>query len=223
MTSGKISASLMCADLLNLERDIRRLEAQGVEYLHLDFMDGRFVPNITFGTGFVRACRAAVRTMRLDIHIMGYRPEQYFAPMELGAGDLLSFHIEACENQPEVLRQIRAAGAKPLLAISPDTPLERLKPLLPLCDGVLVMTVYPGDSGRPLVPGSFERLAAVRDLLNADGRPDLLLEVDGCVSWANTPHMRAAGTDLFVTGTSSVFEGERNYEVTVPRFRTLIQ
>lgn len=220
---GKISASLMCADLLNLERDIRRLETLGVEYLHLDFMDGQFVSNITFGTGFVRACRKAVTTMALDIHIMGYVPEQYFEKMEIGPGDIVSFHYEACENRHEVIAAIRAAGASPVLALSPDTPVAVLKEFLDEIDGVLIMTVYPGDSGRPLVPGSFEKLTAVRGLMNETGHGNMLLEVDGCVSWSNTPHMRTAGTDLFVVGSSSVFEKNSTYEETVPRFRELIQ
>ncbi len=220
---GKISASLMCADLLNLEKDICRLEELGVEYLHLDFMDGQFVPNITFGTSFVRACRQAVKQMVLDIHIMGYVPEQYFDKMEIGPGDLVSFHYEACENRHEVIDLIRGRGASPLLAISPDTPVEVLREFLDEIDGVLIMTVYPGDSGKPLVPGSFEKLAATRKLMDETGHPDMLLEVDGCVSWVNTPHMRIAGTDLFVTGSSSIFEKGNTYEQTVPRFRELIQ
>ncbi len=220
---GKISASLMCADLLNLEQDIKRLEGLGVEYLHLDFMDGQFVPNITFGTGFVRACRRAVTDMVLDIHIMGYVPEQYFEKMEIGPGDLVSFHYEACENQHDVIRMIREKGASPLLAISPDTPVEVLREFLDEIDGVLIMTVYPGDSGKPLVPGSFEKLAATRKLMDETGHSELILEVDGCVSWVNTPHMRAAGTDLFVTGSSSIFEKGSTYEQTVPRFREIIQ
>ncbi len=219
---GKISASLMCADLLNLERDITRLEGLGVEYLHLDFMDGQFVSNITFGTGFVRACRRAVKTMALDIHIMGFVPEQYFEKMEIGPGDLVSFHYEACENQHEVIRLIRERGASPLLAISPDTPVDVLREFADEIDGVLIMTVYPGDSGRPLVPGSFEKLAATRALLDECGYPEKPVEVDGCVSWVNTPHMRDAGTELYVVGSSSVFEKGSTYEETVPRFRAII-
>ena len=220
--SGKISASLMCADLLNLEKDIRRLENLGVEYLHLDFMDGQFVPNITFGTSFVRACRKVVDTMKLDIHIMGYVPEQYFDKMEIGEGDLVSFHYEACENQHEVIAMIRERGASPLLAISPDTPVSVLEEFLDEIDGVLIMTVYPGDSGKPLVPGSFEKLAATRKLLDDHGKTDMPVEVDGCVSWVNTPHMRDAGTDLYVTGSSSIFQKDSTYEETVPKFREII-
>lgn len=223
MAAGKISASLMCADLLNLERDIKHLEALGVEYLHLDFMDGQFVSNITFGTSFIRACRKVVKTMRLDIHIMGYEPEQYFEKMEIGPGDVVSFHYEACENQREVIEKIRKAGASPLLAISPDTPVDVVKEFLPLIDGVLIMTVYPGDSGRPLVPGSFEKLAAMRKILDETGRSDMLLEVDGCVSWQNAPLMRKAGAELFVVGSSSVFQKDSTYEETVPRFSSIIR
>ena len=223
MAAGKISASLMCADLLNLERDIRRLEALDVEYLHLDFMDGQFVSNITFGTDFVRACRKVVKNMRLDIHIMGYRPEQYFEKMEIGPGDLVSFHYEACENHREVIERIRQAGASPLLTLSPDTPVEVVREFLSIIDGVLIMSVYPGYAGRPMVPGSFEKLSAMRKILDETGRRDILLEVDGCVSWQNAPFMRQAGADLFVVGSSSVFEKNSVYEETIPRFRSIIQ
>lgn len=223
MTPGKISASLMCADLLNLEQEILRLEKQHVEYLHLDFMDGQFVPNLTFGTGFVRACRKAVHHMALDIHIMAYAPQQYFEKMEIGKGDLVSFHYEACENPHEVIGLLRQRGASPLLAISPDTPVGVLEEFLDEIEGVLIMTVYPGDSGKPLVPGSFEKLAAARQLMEQTGHTHLLLEADGCVSWVNAPLMRNAGTDLFVTGSSSVFEKGAAFEQTVPRFRAIIQ
>ncbi len=219
---GQLSASLMCADLLNLESELTRLQQLQVEYLHFDFMDGRFVPNITFGNAFIRAFRKAFPHYPVDIHIMAFEPQQYFDVMGIGKGDLVSVHFEACEDVHAVLADLRARGARPLLAISPDTPVDAIVPYLDELDGVLVMTVYPGDSGKPLAPHSMERLAATRALLDATGR-HLILEVDGCVSWANAPKMRQAGTDLFVLGSSSVFEKGGVYEETVPRFRQLIQ
>lgn len=220
--SGKISASLMCADLLNLEADLKKLEANGVEFLHLDFMDGQFVPNITFGTSFIRACRKAVSTMKLDIHIMAYKPEQYFESMEIGEGDIVAFHYEACDNQTEVINLIHSKKAKAYLTLSPDTPIEIVKDFIEIIDGILIMTVYPGDSGKPLVPGSFEKLAKAREIIDTSGR-NIVLEVDGCVSWVNASKMKEAGAEMFVVGTSSVFEKGASYENTVPRFREIIR
>ena len=220
--SSKISASLMCADLLNLEKDLKTLENLGVEYLHLDFMDGQFVSNITFGTSFIRACRKAVTDMKLDIHIMGYKPEQYFDLMEISNGDIVAFHYEACDNHLEVIEKLHNMGAKAFLTLSPDTPVEVINDYINIIDGVLIMTVYPGDSGKPLVPGSFEKLAKARSIIDASGR-DIVLEVDGCVSWVNAPKMREAGAEMFVVGTSSVFAKDSTYDETVPRFRKIIQ
>lgn len=221
--SGKISASLMCADLLNLENEIKRLENAGVEYLHLDFMDGQFVQNITFGTSLIRACRRAADKIGIDIHIMGYKPEQYFDKMEIGQGDIVSFHYEACDNHREIIEILHSKGARAFLTISPDTPVEAVEEFLDVLDGVLVMTVYPGDSGKPLADGSIEKLEKMRTLMNKKGHEDMTLEVDGCVSWVNAPKMRNAGADLFVVGTSSVFEKSSSYEENVPRFRQIIK
>ena len=219
--SGKISASIMCGDLLNLESEIKKLEKLGVEYIHLDFMDGQFVPNITFGTSLIRALKKAVSTMKIDIHIMGYKPEQYFDAMEIGNGDIVAFHYEACENRKEIIEELHRRNAKAFLTLSPDTPAEVIEDYLDIIDGVLIMTVYPGDSGKPLVSGSFEKLAKVRSIIDNSGK-DIVLEVDGCVSWVNAPKMKEAGVDLFVTGTSSIFERDADYENTVPRFREII-
>lgn len=220
--SKKISASLMCGDLLNLESEIRSLEKSGVDYLHLDFMDGVFVSNTAFSAPLIRACRKAAGNMGTDIHIMGTPPEKYFDSLEITNGDIVSFHYEACESPSELIRLIRSRGGKALLALSPDTPAEVLSDYVDEIDGALIMTVYPGDSGRPLVPSSFEKIKAVRDIFDKSGKKELILEVDGCVSWENAPKMSKAGADMFVTGTSSVFENRRDYEHTVLRFREIV-
>ena len=217
-----ISASLMCADLLNLGSDISRLESLGVNYLHLDFMDGNFVSNITFGTSFIRACRRAVKSMELDVHIMGYKPEQYFEKMEIGASDIVSFHYEASENRREVIKLLRDRNASVLMALSPDTPVCVLEEYAEEIDGALIMTVYPGDSGRQIVPGSFEKIAAARELFDRLGLKDRIIEVDGNVSWMNIPYMKSAGADLFVAGTSSIFQKGSVLEETVPKFLSML-
>lgn len=220
--AGKLSPSLMCADLMHLQRDIDRLESLHVEYLHLDFMDGRFVPNITFGTDMIRAAKAAVTAMRPDIHIMALEPVQYFDSLGISTGDYVSIHYEACKDVRASLREIRARGARPMLAISPDTPVPVIVPFLDDIDAVLVMTVYPGFAGQPLAPRSFERIREARALLDGHGRADMELEVDGNVSFDHCAKMRQAGADIFVAGTSSVFQKGASLEETVPRFYSAI-
>jgi len=214
-----ISASLMCADLMNLQHELTTLHRAGVDAIHFDFMDGQFVPNVTFGTAFLRAYRETSNPLPLDIHIMAYHPETYFDAMEIRPGDTVSIHYEATDHPREVLQEIRRRGASPLLALNPDTPLSVIPPLLQDMDGVVIMTVYPGDSGKPLVEGSFQKIAQARVLIDTEK----VLEVDGCVSWANAPIMHAMGANMFVEGTSSIFETGADYTETVAKFTSLIQ
>lgn len=220
--SGKISASIMCADLLNLESEIKHLDSLGVDYLHLDFMDGNFVSNIAFGIDFFKSFRKLPKKMQNDIHIMAFSPENYLDRLEIEEGDLVSFHYEACNNHLKVIEKIKSRGALPMLAISPDTDINVVDEFLPFLSGVLIMTVYPGDTGRPLAPNSFERIKQLKTLVEKHCSDDFIIEVDGCVSWENAPKMRAAGANLFVTGTSSIFKQPHNYSQNVPKFKSLI-
>ena len=218
---GIISPSVMCADLLNLEHDISELKQLGVNLLHVDFMDNRFVPNITFGTDIVRKLKNICSMVR-DIHIMGYDPEQYFDLMDIGENDMVSVHFEECDDVDAVLKEIRARGSLSSLAISPDTPVEEIENHLDNIDAVLLMSVYPGFAGKPMAPGSFERLKKVRNIIDNSGH-DILLEVDGNVSWKNAPIMRECGADMFVAGSSSIFGKDGSLEDNIKRFRELIK
>ncbi len=218
---GMLSPSLMCADLLNLQRDIEELDNAGVEYIHLDFMDGSFVPNITLDTTLVKKVKTVLNNMKRDIHIMAYNPEKYFEPMNIGAGDIVAVHIESCDNVREVLEDIKSRGASAFMAISPDTDATVITEYFDLIDGVLVMTVYPGFAGQPLAKGSMEKIAKVRSLIDASGK-DIILEVDGHVSWDLCTEMRKNGADIFVAGSSSVFSGEYSLTESVEKMRTLI-
>ena len=219
---GMLSPSLMCADPLNLQADIEKLDALGVEYIHLDFMDNKFVPNLTLDTTLVKAVKGVLKNMKRDIHIMAFEPEQFFDRMEIGSGDIVSVHYEACDNLREVLGEIRSRGASPFVAISPDTKPEVLLDYLDIIDGVLVMTVYPGFAGRPIVEGSLEKLAKVRKLLD-DNKPGLLMEVDGHVSWDLCKKMRENGADMFVAGSSSLYQKGLKLEESVERMNKLVE
>ncbi len=220
--NGMLSPSLMCADVLNLQSELTVLDKMGVEYIHLDFMDNRFVSNITLDTGLIKATKSVLTQMKRDIHIMAYEPQQYFDRMDIGEGDIVSVHYEACEKLSDVIADIRQRGASPFLAISPDTPAEVLCDFFDVIDGCLVMTVYPGFAGRPIVPGSFEKLARVKSLIKESGK-NILMEVDGHVSWDLCRKMRDCGADIFVAGSSSLYQKGLDIEDAVARMRELVK
>lgn len=218
---GIISPSVMCADLINLEADIKTLKELGIEYLHVDFMDNKFVPNMTFGVDMVRALKD-VCGMHRDIHIMAFEPEQYFDKMDIGENDIVAVHLEECDDVDAVLDNISSRGAKAFMAISPDTPVEEIKNHIDHLDGVLLMSVYPGFAGKPMAPGSLEKLAAARKLLDETGK-HIPLEIDGNVSWVNAPLMRKNGADMFVAGSSSIFQKNTSLAENIEKFSELVK
>ena len=219
---GMLSPSLMCADILNLQRELETLDSLSVDYVHLDFMDNKFVPNITLDASLIRAVKPVLKNMKRDIHIMAYAPQQYFERMDIGEGDIVSVHYEACDDLHDVLAEIRARGAKAFIAISTDTSVEVIYEYIAEIDGILVMTVYPGFAGQPIVEGSFEKIKAVRELIDKSGR-ELILEVDGHVSWDLCGKMRENGADLFVAGSSSVYQKGLELSEAVRRMTELIR
>lgn len=219
---GMLSPSVMCADLLNLYDEIEKLDKLGVEYLHIDFMDNKFVPNITFDTNMVKSFKKPMKNIKRDIHIMAFEPQQFFDNMEIGEDDLVSVHYEACENPHEVLAEIKNRKAKPCIAISPDTPVETVNEFLDEVYAVLLMTVYPGFAGQPMAPKSMERLSKLNDIVNESCK-DVLIEVDGHVSWDHCGEMRANGADIFVAGSSSVYGKDYPLETAVKKFYELVK
>ncbi len=221
--NGILSPSLMCADVLNLQSELTVLDNLGVEYIHLDFMDNRFVHNLTLNPELIKATKDVLRHMQRDIHLMAFEPEQYFDRMDIGAGDIVSVHYEACgDTLGDVIAEIRRRGASPFIAISPDTPCEALTDWFSAIDGVVLMTVYPGFAGRPIVKGSLEKLSHMRRLMDDSGYR-LLLEVDGHVSWELCGQMRAAGADLFVAGSSSLYQPGLDRKEAVERMAALVK
>lgn len=218
---GMLSPSLMCADMLNLQSEITKLDSLGVEYIHLDFMDGKFVPNITLDASLIKSVKSVLKNMKRDIHIMAFEPQNYFDRMDIGKDDIVAVHFEACNDLHMVIEEIRKRGARPFVAISPDTSVDVLDEYIAEIDGVLVMTVYPGFAGQPIVEGSFEKISKVRSVLDASGK-DMILEVDGHVSWDLCQKMRDCGADIFVAGSSSVYTKGMKIEDAVNKMRNLI-
>ena len=219
---GILSPSVMCADLLNLYSEIETLDSLGVEFLHIDFMDNKFVPNITFDTNMVKSFKRPMKNIRRDIHIMAFEPQQYFDKMEIGEGDFVSVHYESCENPHDVLAEIRNRGASPCIAISPDTPVETVSEFLDEVEGVLLMTVYPGFAGQPMAPNSMERLSKLKQIVVESGK-NIIIEVDGHVSWDHCHEMRERGADMFVAGSSSVYGKDYPIDEAVKKFYELVK
>lgn len=222
MLRSAISPSLMCADIFRLEETISAFEKGGIEYLHIDVMDGSFVPNFCLGTDYCRRMKART-AIPLDIHLMVTRPYKKLEVFPFGEGDIVSVHheSESFEDNAEALRTIRSRGAKAFIALNPDTPPSTLDRYKDHIDGVLLMTVYPGFAGQQMVPGSLERIRRVRDYLDSVGKQDVNIEVDGNVNYEKAPLMRKYGADIFVVGTSSVL-GPGDIGENVLKMRTLL-
>lgn len=216
-----ISPSMMCADPMRLPAILADMERGGVEYLHIDIMDGSFVPNFTLGTDYCRMLKANT-SIPLDLHLMVERPEEKLEWFPIGAGDMVSVHAESTPHICRALEKIREKGAHPFVAINPGTPASVCEPLWELVDGVLVMTVNPGFAGGKLVPSTLLKIRQVRELAAAVGKEQLAIEVDGNVSFENAVRMRGMGADIFVAGTSSVFQRDMTLEDALKRLRTCI-
>jgi ribulose-phosphate 3-epimerase len=218
MLQSKLSPSLMCADLMNLGRELKILEQNGIEYLHLDVMDGDFVPNYMLGTDFVKRVKEA-STIPLDLHLMVTNPEEKLSWFAFGEGDYVSFHYEASGDPMRGIREIRERGAKPMLAIRPLTPIWVLDEFLPLLDGVLIMTVQPGFAGQKMIPETLDKIRELRQQLDATGREAVEIECDGNVSFENARKMREAGANLFVVGSSGIYAKDNSVEENVKILR----
>lgn len=167
---GKISVSVMCSDLMNLERDIKQLERNGVDYLHVDVMDAHFVPNLTFGVDFIAAMHRVTK-LPLDIHLMVEHPLPIMEAMDIRPGDRISLHVELGEQLHELAKAVRARGAHFGLVVNPSTPVEALTPYLDEIEWVILMLVQPGFAGAKLIDGILDKVAAARRFLDEHGHP----------------------------------------------------
>ena len=206
----KIAPSVLSADYANFETELKKLEASGAEYAHLDVMDGHFVPNISFGAGVVASMRPHSK-MVFDCHLMVSNPEHHIEEFARAGADIISIHVEATPHIHGALQKIRAAGVKPSVVINPGTPVEAIKNVLNLVDQVLVMTVNPGFGGQAFLP---ETMGKIRELvaLREANQLSFDIEVDGGIDDKTIQMAREAGANIFVAG-SYVFKGDVSHQV----------
>lgn len=199
---AKVAPSLLAADFVNLERDIHKIEASHADWLHVDVMDGTFVPNLSFGIPALRAIRR-VTNMPLDVHLMIERPIRYVERFVAAGADWLTIHVEAdtLENTTQALKTIRTMGCKAGLSLKPGTKVEDAFPFLMLCDLILVMTVQPGFGGQKFKEDMMPKLSALRRVLD-EVNPDCLLSVDGGVDLTTAPICKRSGAGVLVTGSA---------------------
>ncbi len=211
---------MMCADFLHLADDVAIIEEFGFDYLHIDIMDGHYVPNLTLGPGFCTNI-SSVSKLPLDIHLMVENVDS-FVPMFIPfKKSNITFHPEASRHPLRTIDAIRAAGCRPGIAVDPAQPIEALRHMLSAVDLVLLMTVNPGYSGQTLVPGAMEKItefARYRDTNN----PSMEIIIDGNVSWENIPKMIHAGAETLVVGTSSLFGKKEERRHDASRLKEMI-
>lgn len=218
----QLSASLMCADLLNMQRDLDELAAAGIEYLHFDIMDGHFVPNMMLPPDFARAIRRG-SPLPFDIHLMVESPEKIIPLFDIREGDIVSIHYESTPHVQRALSLVKDRGGMAVLALNPATPIESAREVLPDIGAVLLMTVNPGYAGQKLVPQGIDKIRRMRAYLDDLGYDKVLIEVDGNCSFENAPKMRKAGADIFVVGSSSVFDPSCGIAEGSAKFRRLCE
>lgn len=213
----KIAPSILSADFLRLGEQIKAAEDAGADLIHIDVMDGAFVPNITIGPLIVEAARRATK-LPLDVHLMIERPERYIDEFIKAGADYLVVHAEATVHLHRAVQQIRERGAKAGVSLNPATPLEAIKHILGELDMVVLMSVNPGFGGQSYIPGSTPKIRALRAMLEEIGS-NALLEVDGGVKTSNAAEVLGAGADTLVMG--SAFYGSGDYAEVVRKTREI--
>ena len=196
----RVAPSILSADFGRLAEEVRAAERAGADLIHVDVMDGRFVPNITVGPPVVAAVRKVTK-LPIDAHLMIVEPERYVEAFAKAGADLVSVHAEVSPHLHRTLQAIRAAGARPAVALNPSTPLEHLEYVLGDCEMVLVMTVNPGFGGQAYIPACTEKVRRLRRMVEARG-PSIDIEVDGGIRADTVGAVAAAGANVFVAGTA---------------------
>ena len=201
----KVAPSILSADFVNLERDIRKLSETGVDYVHVDVMDGQFVPNISMGLPVLQSIRKVTKK-KLDVHLMIEHPERYISDFSDAGADIITVHAEACTHLDQIVGDIKREGLMAGVALNPSTPLNVLDYILPEVDMVLVMTVNPGYGGQKMIPYTLDKIRELRGIVQRRGL-STDIEVDGGVKIDNVDQFLAAGANVIVAG-SGIFKGD---------------
>jgi len=212
-----IAPSILSADFTRLGEEIAACESAGADWLHIDVMDGHFVPNITMGPFIVEACRRVTK-LPLDVHLMIEKPERHLEAFAHAGASRINVHVETCPQLQNTLQQIKSLGCEAGVALNPDTPVDAIEAVMPQADLILVMSVYPGFSGQGFLPSSIAKVAEVRKKL--DGlSSSAWIEVDGGVTVENVRELKDAGATAFVAATA-VFKHPQGAEAGIRALRS---
>lgn len=215
----KIAPSILSADFLKLGEEIQAAEAAGADMLHIDIMDGHFVPNITIGPSIVESIRK-ITSLPLDVHLMIEEPDKYLRDFIKAGADYLTVHYEASVHLHRTVQRIKESGVKAGVSLNPATPVWNLEHILPYTDIALLMSVNPGFGGQEFIPEVIEKIKILKKLLREKGL-STLIEVDGGVKLENAPEIISAGADILVMG--SAFFNSKNYGTVVKQFREILK
>jgi ribulose-phosphate 3-epimerase len=217
MRKIQICPSILSADFAKLGEEIKAVEKAGADMIHVDVMDGHFVPNLTLGPVIIGSIRKTTK-LPFDVHLMIETPEKYIEDYRKAGADIITVHYEAVTHLDRVISQIKATGAKAGVSIVPSTPESVLEYVLPMCDLVLVMSVNPGFGGQKFILNSVEKIRSLRKMIDRTGK-EILLEVDGGINSETIEMVLAAGADTIVAG-SAVFDGNpANYAANIKKLR----
>jgi len=215
----KVAASLMCADLIRLGDEIKKLERGGIDFFHFDIMDGHFVPNLMLGPLILESLRDKT-SLSFDAHLQITNPEKYIERFAEVGSNIISIHVEACHSLHRIIDIIKKNGMRVCVALNPVTPLSSIEYVLAEVDMVLLMTVDPGYAGQAFIPAVVPKIKRLREMIE-EKKLNIDIEVDGNINERTIPQVLSAGANVLVAGTSSIFSGKEDLEKATRSFRKI--